>query len=326
MNSPAHGTAGGKVILLGEHAVVYGRPALVVGVPRRLTVTVRDGDGPRVDSPLLADDARPAELLAAVARHFGIAPQRVVATVDSELPAGAGFGSSAALVIATIRAVAAHTGTTITPPALLRLGRELEGLFHGVSSGVDPAAAALGGCFWYALEARGCVEASVNPANDTTPPFVGTVQIARALDLVIARRPGARRTGAAVGGVRERWLADRPQYEALFDAVAAVVHRGVAALRAGDLAALGAAFDENHGVLSAMGVSSPVVDELITVARGAGALGAKLTGGGAGGSILALTASAEPIVDALRAAGALTDVVHLTPFAEPKGVSERHVH
>ena len=314
MNVPARGTAGGKVILLGEHAVVYGRPALVAGVPRRLTVTITAGDGPRVDSPVAADDQRPVQLLVAVARHFGLAPEGLVARVDSELPAGAGFGSSAALVVAMVRAMALAAGQSMEVPALLRLGRELEAMFHGVSSGVDPAAAALGGCFWYALDPQGRVDAN---ARQTEAPFFGAVALGGTIEVVVARHVGSRRTGLAVGGVRERWQADRPRFERLFDAVDAVVRSGVAAVRCGDRHALGARFDENHRVLMEMGVSSPATDALVTTARGAGALGAKLTGGGAGGAIIALVTAAAPVVDALRAAGATTDVVRLDPVTTP---------
>ena len=297
--------------MLGEHAVVYGRPALVAGVPRRLTVTLRSGDGPRVDSDRVRDDDRPVQLLVAVARHFGVAPEEIIATVESELPAGAGFGSSAALVIAMVRAMATWARQTVTPSALLRLGREFEAMFHGRSSGVDPAAAALGGCFWYALEAAGKVEPVAGTDGGAEPPFVGPVALGAPVELIVARRPGARRTGTAVGGVRDRWLVDPPRYDRLFDAVGSIVGHGVQALRAGDVAALGATFDANHAILCDLGVSSAEIDALVSEARRAGALGAKLTGGGAGGSILALVRDPGPVCAALQAVGATTESVRL---------------
>lgn len=318
MNLPAHGDAGGKVILLGEHAVVYGRPALVAGVPLRLSVDLQAGVGPRVDSDAVRDDDRPVQLLRAAARHFGIDAGELVATVRSALPPGAGFGSSAALVIATVRAVAAAAGTTLSGKALLRLGRELEATFHGQSSGVDPAAAALGGCFWYALASHaavGGVPAHRDASDDVEPPCVGSVPLPRPLSLVVARATGPRRTGAAVGGLRERWTADRPRYDALFDRVAAIVARGTAALASGDLPALGRAFDDNQAVLAELGVSSPAIDDLVAVARRAGAFGAKLTGGGAGGAVIALAADPTSLATALAGAGATTQtlVVDATP-------------
>jgi mevalonate kinase len=310
MNGAARGSAGGKVILLGEHSVVYGRPALVAGVARRLTVTLAAGDGPRVVSTAVADDERPVQLLAAVARAFDLAPETVVATIESELPPGAGFGSSAALVIAMVRGAGAWVDRPLPDQELLRLGRELEAMFHGWSSGVDPAAAALGGCFWYALEAAG----QVDPLSaSSAPPFIGRVEHATPVDLVVARRAGARRTGAGVGSLRERWSTDRPHYEGLFDRIATVVRAGVAALRAGDLVRLGAIFDDNHALLCDAGVSTPEVDALVGAARAAGALGAKLTGGGAGGAIIALARDPAAVAAALRAAGAATDVIHLAP-------------
>src|SRR5439155_1038929 len=120
-----------------------------------------------------------------------------------------------------------------------------------------------------------------------------------------ARRLGSargppRRTGAAVGGLRARWEADRARHEQLFDEVAAVVEAGARAAEAGDLPALGRAFDENQALLGALGVSAPEVEALVAAARGAGALGAKLTGGRAGGAVIALAAEPERVAATLQ--------------------------
>jgi mevalonate kinase len=292
------GRAGGKVILLGEHVVVYGRPAIAAGLPIGLEVQVSEGAGPAVasDDPALEVDPRPARMLAEAAGLVDLDASRVVARVRSELPAGRGLGSSAALAVATLRAVAAAAGRSLDPASELTLGRRLEATFHGTPSGIDPAAAALGRCFRFV---RG------------DPPAVVPLRVAVPLPLVVAFGGRPRRTGAAVGGLRERWRAARARHEALFDDVAAVVARGVAAIEGGDLGALGRAFDDNQALLEALGVSSEEVATLVAAARRAGALGAKLTGGGAGGAVIALAERAEDVATRLAQTGATTLVIRV---------------
>src|SRR5690606_1973189 len=152
----------------------------------------------------------------------------VVVQVRSELPPGRGFGSSAALAVAVLRALAARAGRTFTRSEELDLGRQLEAVFHGTPSGIDPAAAALGGCFAFV---RG------------EPPTITPLALGRPLPLVIAFDDAERSTGEVVAGLRARRDAAPDRYDALFDAVAAVVDDGIAAARAGNLAELGRAFD-----------------------------------------------------------------------------------
>ena len=294
MIEPACGRAGGKVILLGEHAVVYGRPALAAGLERGVIAEARRGAGPALvsDRPELAGDDRPAQVVAEAAALLGLDPRTVVVAVRSELPFGAGLGSSAALVVAVLRALAAAAGRRLTLTEELALGRRLEAIFHGHPSGVDPAAAALGPvCFRFV---RG------------EPPALTALRIAAPLPLVIGFGGRPRSTGAAVGGLRARWAAEPERHERRFDEIAAVVEAGARAAEAGDAAALGRAFDANHALLAALGVSSPEVEALVAAARGAGALGAKLTGGGAGGAVVALAPESGRVAGALAAAGART--------------------
>jgi mevalonate kinase len=286
----ARARASGKVILLGEHVVVYGRPAIAAGLPIGLEVSVTEGDGPSLvsDEAGLADDSRPRRLVAEAAALAGVDPRRTVVRVRSDLPPGRGFGSSAALAVATLRALFEATGRTLPLATALELGRRLEAVFHGTSSGIDPAAAALGTCFRFV---RG------------EPPTVTPLELTTPLPLVIAYGTHARSTGAAVSGLRARWEADRARHEAIFDAVANTVERGETAARAGDLAALGRAFDDNQALLESLGVSSDETAALLAAARRAGALGAKLTGGGAGGAVIALAAEPEAVASRLERAG-----------------------
>jgi len=286
----ATGRAGGKVILLGEHAVVYGRPAVAAGLPIGLEVEVTEGDGPAVLSaaPEIVADPRPRELLVQAAALTGLDPTRLVVRVRSELPAGRGLGSSAALAVGVLRALATLAGRRFERAAELDAGRRLEAVFHGTPSGIDPAAAALGTCFRFV---RG------------EPPSMTPLRPALALPIVIAFGNRPRSTGAAVGGLRARWEADRTRYDALFDCVAEVVERGAAAATAGDLVALGRAFDDNQALLETLGVSSHEIGVLVAAARRAGALGAKLTGGGAGGAVIALAPDPEAVARRIEGKG-----------------------
>jgi len=294
-SASAGGRAGGKIILLGEHVVVYGRPAVAAGLPIGLEAQVVYGLGPSLEGhPGARGDSRPRELVRAAATLVGLEPSDLVVQVRSELPPGRGFGSSAALAVAVLRALGERAGRTFTRAEELELGRQLEAVFHGTPSGIDPAAAALGGCFSFV---RG------------EPPTITPLALGRPLPLVIAFDDAERSTGEVVAGLRARREAAPDRYDELFDAVAAVVEDGIAAARAGNLAELGRAFDRNQALLETLGVSSPDTDRAVRAARRAGALGAKLTGGGAGGAIIALATDTAPVVAALTALGKQTRVV-----------------
>jgi mevalonate kinase len=290
---PARGRAGGKVILLGEHAVVYGRPAVASGLALGLDAEAVRGAGPRLAGDGTAPDPRGARLVEEACRAVGLAPAEWTVRVRSAIPAGQGLGSSAALCVAVLRALAVAAGRSLARADELRLGRTLESVFHGTPSGIDPTAAALGTTFRFV---RG------------DPPVVTPIALGAPVPLVIAFGPEPRSTGAAVGGLRQRWQAERARYERLFDEVGVVVEDGVRALQAGDGAALGAAFDRNQSVLEALGVSSAEIETRVAAARAAGALGAKLTGGGAGGAVIALVdhAGGDAVDASLRARGATT--------------------
>jgi mevalonate kinase len=302
MRTPAHGRAGGKVILLGEHAVVYGRPAVATGIPLAVEVTIDTGAGPRLVSDESSDaDARGTRLVTEAARRMGLDPSRLVVTVRSQVPLGRGLGSSAALAVAVLRGMATAAGRDLDTQATLEHGRALEQIFHGTPSGIDPAAAALGTCIRFV---RG------------EPPTVTALRLDRTVRLLVTYGDRARSTGAAVGGLRDRWEADRTGHERLFDDIARAVDEGVAALERGDVEALGAAFDRNQTVLEALGVSNDEVAARVAAAKAAGALGAKLTGGGAGGAVIAVAHDAEMVATALRRTGTTTFIVDVSGAGE----------
>ncbi len=310
-----HARACGKVILLGEHAVVYGRPAIAVPVPsRQVEVQVRDTP-PGSGTAILACDlgtrylagtcnvdehgrfllAAVEGVLRATLLHDGPhgAPRPtwpdLEIQVRSQVPIARGMGSGAAVSAAIARGVAAHLGASLSRERLSELVYATESLLHGTPSGIDNTVVAYELPVWFrqGLGAQ---------------PFAVGVPVT----LVIGDTGIASRTRESVALVRRRWEADRLRLEALFDAIGDLVQRGREAIAQGDLPALGEAMDRNQALLEALDVSDPALERLIAAARRAGALGAKLSGGGKGGCMIALTVSeaAASVEAALRAAGA----------------------
>ena len=297
--APIRASAAGKVILLGEHAVVYGQPALAAALPRRVRVELRDlrgqpGAGLRIvmDGPDGLPGA-PQELLHALeemARSLGIAPQLEV-RVQSEIPLGGGLGSSAALGVALARALFTMANRLASPEELALLALAIERRFHGAPSGVDPAVSAHEGMI---LFTRG------------EPALIQTVHPAQPVHLVVALTGISRGTKREVLSLQARREARPSLYAPLLEALGELARGGAAAVERGDLADLGVRFDAAHGLLSALGVSCAELDGLVAQMKRAGALGAKLTGAGGGGAAIGLCddeAKARAVCAGLEAAG-----------------------
>jgi hydroxymethylglutaryl-CoA reductase len=288
----ACGVAWGKVILLGEHSVVYGRRALASAISRRIEVRIGDvysranGNGRpnphHTDPRFRAAIKRAGELL-------DIDASDLIVHVDSDLPAGVGLGSSAALSVALVRGMAAFAGVDCCHAEVCAHAYELERIFHGTPSGIDNTAATHGGLFVFR---RG------------EPPR--QLRTMLPLSLVVAQGKTPRQTQRTVAGVRERWQAEPQAYEALFDQIDRLVAAAEEALSHGDLTTLGATMNGNHALLQRIGVSTPELDQLVDFGHRHGALGAKLTGGGGGGAIICLGANrteAERLAERYRAEG-----------------------
>jgi len=297
--------APGKVILFGEHAVVYGRPAIAAPVARvRAQATVQDappGSGLMLVAADLgethvlgtppSDAMRALEVTArnTLARLGLASPPDLRITIRSDIPIGRGMGSGAAVATALARALAMHLGAPLPPDEVSRIVYEAEIIHHGTPSGVDNTVIAHGQPVYFA---RG--------------QGVELFRAGRAFRLAIADTGIYSPTRVAVGDVRVAWLADRARYDALFDEIGHVVAAARRAIEAGDIAALGPLMQRNQALLREIGVSSPELERLIAAAQGAGAPGAKLVGAGRGGNMIALldpSREAE-IIAALRAAGA----------------------
>src|SRR6056297_126446 len=296
-------SAPGKVYLFGEHAVVYGEPAVPCAIERRARVSVaeRDDDrirvhaedlslngftveysdgsdgGPDVDVAQSLVQAGIGYIDAAVEQARDAAGEPDAGfdiSVESEIPLGAGLGSSAAVTAAGIDAGTRELGVELSAAEVAERAYQAElEVQNGEASRADTFCSATGG----AVRVEGSDCRSIEAPD---------------LPFVIGFDGGAGDTGALVSGVREL----RSEYEFAADAVSSigdVVRRGETALATGDLDELGRLMDFNHGLLSALGVSARSLDSMVWAAREAGALGAKLTGAGGGGCIVALDTTPE---------------------------------
>lgn len=297
------GAAPGKVILFGEHAVVYGRPAIAAAIERGLGATAEPArDGPRLDIPrwgrsglhIRLGERQPgiesvARAFAAALEAAGLRDARLRVTIDAELPPGVGLGSSAAFAIALLRSLGEFRGAPFSTGDLLEAAEHVERVFHGTPSGLDHTVVALGGCLRF--------------QRGREPAFM-PVALAEPLPVVVAWTQREGGTRDVVGRLRERHDAQPDLYERLFDAMGDLAEAAVEALGHGDFARLGALFDLNHGYLNAAGVSGLANERMVAIARQHGALGAKLTGAGWGGAVIALAPDhPERIVSALQDAG-----------------------
>lgn len=302
----AHASAPGKIILCGEHAVVYGRPAIALplsSIRARASVTPgAAGMGVRFDAPDLGRrwllSAAPndplSELTLTTFQRLGIAETSdIQITITSDIPIASGLGSGAAIATAIVRALAAAYGRDLSAAEVSALVYESERRYHGAPSGIDNTVIAYEQAIWFQRRSE-------------PPHLIELLPIAAPFTLLIGDTGVRSATRLPVGEVRRRWQEDPARYEALFDQVADIVHQAHRALAKGDIAALGPLLDRNQELLEQIGVSSPELERLIAAARRAGAAGAKLSGGGWGGVMIALVDSETlaPVREALLAAGA----------------------
>ncbi len=296
-------TAGhGKIILLGEHAAVYGRHALAAPIPMAVQAQVEDSDHgielliPRwqVEQTLLADSEHPLsfeEPLAKLLNNYDLVDRSFRIMVFPGVPRAMGLGGSASVAVAIIRAIGEHFDLGLSDEDVNKLAFECEKVAHGTPSGVDNTLATYGKLLLYR-------------ADD--PPLMQALKAKQPVHLVIGITGVESLTARTVANVREMWGRNKSLYEGIFDQIDAVAQQGVKALKTNDLPLLGDLMNVCQGLLNSLQVSSPELEDLIQLTRQHGALGAKLTGGGGGGSMIALCEDAQHanrVGDAIRDSG-----------------------
>lgn len=300
-----------KIILAGEHAVVYGRRALGLPMPRALRAEIFESSEPltievgdwqlRFDAADDSDLRSPLGMLVeTICRLLKLEIPRGHIEVDSKIPFAAGLGGSAALAVVLIRALVKLVGQTLSDETVNEVAFECEKLAHGTPSGVDNTLATFAKPLVFA------------PAAEQR---WRDLKISQPLQLVIAFSGIKGVTSELVARVAQRRERQPGVYDQLFDQIDLQVDRCLDALAAGDRQALGDALNVNQGLLNALGVSHPKLEQMLTVARDAGALGAKLTGAGGGGSVVAMCESetASAVAEALRKARFEARVIDIPP-------------
>ena len=309
-------SAPGKAILFGEHAVVYGRPAIAVPVTQVQVKTSITADplGPtgrvHIQAPGIQLESDLAKL--PVDDPIALAVQgvmRVLAVdhlpalnlrINSTIPVAAGLGSGAAVSVAILRSLSAFLGHPLPDETVSALAFEVEKKHHGTPSGIDNTVVTYARPIFFT---RGQPFEILPPAETIT--------------LIIADSGIKSPTRLAVAAVRETWQADPHRLDALFDAIAQVTQQARRLITEGPVLALGPLMIENHHFLQQVGVSSAELDFLVDAALQAGAAGAKLSGGGWGGNMIALATAenAEKISTALASAGAKRVIIsRVNPF------------
>jgi len=300
-------SAPGKIILFGEHAVVYGRPALAVPVTQvRATATVSKNSrgGVWIEAPNigLSTELRqlvPDDPLGSVINHVFLTlgvkqPPSCTVYIQSTIPMAAGMGSGAAVSVAIVRALSAYLGSPLPEERVNKLAFEVEKLHHGTPSGIDNS-----------------VVVSAKPVYFIKGQPIKTFKVGTAFTIVIGDTGIPAPTIESVGAVRALHEADPSRWDKAFDKVGDIVWEARQAIERGDTVELGHLMDANQGLLHEMTVSSKELDHLIESARKGGALGAKLSGGGRGGNMIALVQKedAADLAEALLSAGAKRTIV-----------------
>jgi len=290
----------GKVILLGEHAVVYGRHAIAAPVPLAIQSQIEDSkEGIEIMIPrwgveqTLHPHARAPQSfdqpLALILERLELKDRSMRITVFANVPRAMGLGGSAAIAVSIIRAIDQHFGLGLSDEEVNTLAFECEKVAHGTPSGIDNTMATYGELLLYRKGEPALIKKLTTPAPIT---------------LVIGMSGVESLTAKMVAGVRRAWERNRALYERIFDGIDDLSKQGAKAIQSHDMEHLGELMNVCQGLLNSLQVSSWEIEEMIQIARNNGALGAKLTGGGGGGSIIALCPdNAGAVVEALEHAG-----------------------
>jgi mevalonate kinase len=303
-------TAPGKIILFGEHAVVYGRPAIAVPVThvRARVVASADLAAPAGQVRLIAKDIgleasldslpedHPLALaVRAVAEQLGI--ERLPALrlcIASTIPIASGLGSGAAVTVALARALSALLGRSLSDEQVSAIAYRVDQRYHGNPSGIDNTVITYAQPVFYI---RG------QPFERLTPvqPFT----------IVIGNTGVPSQTGEVVGDLRRRREADPQWHDRCFDQIGEIARQAREKIEHGPVEDMGPLMNENQRLLRQLDVSSLELDRLAEAALAAGATGAKLCGAGRGGNMIALAApeAAPKVAEALRRAGAVNTII-----------------
>ena len=284
------GSGFGKVILFGEHFVVHGVPGIVSAID-----SATDAKVTQTGKELLIRDERKAakgyaeekklqqiESIERMLKKMGLDPKLPLEIwIGGTLPGFSGLGASAASSVAIARAIAEELSLELSNEEVNQIAYEAEKAYAGNPSGIDNTAATYGGLMWFKKNLAG------------GPASVERLSVRVPVEIVIGSTGKVANTKAMVAGVAERKRKNPRKYDPIFKQAENLTYAGRKALESYDLKKVGELMNENHRLLQEIEVSSMELDLLVDMARKNGAFGAKLTGGGGGGCIVALTPSRE---------------------------------
>jgi len=281
----SEGIGFGKAILFNEHFVVYGVPAIVSAIGKYTVAKINQTDKSgwtiidnRKATPNYKEDKidQQKDSINRILKKMGIdlSKNGIEITLDGTLYCASGIGASAASCVAIARALSEHFNINMSDDEINEVAYEGEKGYHGSPSGIDNTASTFGGLIWF--------EKGENTVMDK-------ITIPSPIEIVMGNTGKVANTAAAVAGVRERREKNPEKYKEIFDRAENIAYLARNALKNEDHKELGKLMNENHKLLQQIEVSSRELDFIVKLARDQGALGAKLTGGGLGGSIIALT-------------------------------------
>jgi len=286
------GSGFGKAILFGEHFVVHGVPGIVSAVD-----SAADAEAKKNGKGITVEDERKGakgyaekkklqqkESIERMLKAMNIDPQKISLKIwlGGNLPGFSGIGASAASSVAIARAIAEELGMYLSDEKINEAAYEAEKAYAGNPSGIDNTAATFGGLIWFKKNLGG-------GANT-----IERLSIREPVEIVIGNTGIVANTKAMVAGVGERKKRHPEKYGALFGQAEDLAFKARKALEAFDLKQVGRLMNENHRLLQEIEVSCKELDHLVDLAREHGAFGAKLTGGGGGGCMVALTPGKDP--------------------------------
>jgi mevalonate kinase len=270
-------SAPGKVYLFGEHAVVYGEPAIACAINMRISTSVKlvssgkikiDAMGKRLNC--MSDEFKYACCAAQTIKQLFNTDFGAEITIKSQLPPRQGLGSSAAVTVSTIKALAECLGIELKNEAVAKIGHQVETAVQGMASPADTFVSSTGGVVLIE-QTKTCHLSSLN-----IPIIIGATGIERSTSDVIA----------SVTRLKQKYptlITD------VLSSIGDITRLGKQKLAEEDFVGLGELMNINQGLLESIGVSDEALSRLIYASRAAGALGAKITGAGRGGCMLAIT-------------------------------------
>ncbi|MFH1821448.1 MAG: mevalonate kinase [Methanobacteriota archaeon] len=273
----------GKVILFNEHFVVFGVPSIVSAIAKVTTATIErtSGTGWTLDDRRLATPGYKEDKLeqqrdsierALKAAEVDAAKTPIKITLGGDLVAASGVGASAASCVAIARALSDEFQLNFSDQRVNEIAYEGERAYHGTPSGVDNTAATYGGLLWFVKGKP-----------------IEQISIRAPVEIVLGNTGLVANTEAAVAGVRERKQKHPAEYDKIFNEAEELAYMAKKALVDYELKVVGKLMDKNHELLQAIEVSCKELDLLVKLSRYNGAYGAKMTGGGLGGNMVALT-------------------------------------